>query len=172
MFLIKDQYFHVLLIIPNEDWWHFISVKKLSEFLREITSKYDIDFFDWFVFIGLEQKASLNPLKKYVKKKFNIVISSKDTNQYHKCDEASLTISEDLDCLNEKNDGCKNITTKSSTTKVGENMFYQVFQWLQYQGIENKPEIYRNEDCMETFCESLRQCVGKIINLENKKRMK
>ena len=70
MFLIKDQYFHVLLIIPNEDWWHFISVKKLSEFLREITSKYDIDFFDWFVFIGLEQKASLNPLKKYVKKKF------------------------------------------------------------------------------------------------------
>ena len=72
MFLIKDQYFHFLLIIPNEDWWHFISVKRLSAFLRRITSKYDIDFFDWFVFIGFGTKSKLESAKKVCEKKNSI----------------------------------------------------------------------------------------------------
>ena len=57
-------------MVPNEkkEWWHYLTVKKLSALLHGITSKHKSDFFVWFVVIYLEQK-NLNLMKKHVKVK-------------------------------------------------------------------------------------------------------
>ena len=36
-----------------------------------------------------------------------------------------------------------------------------------FDGIENKPDIYRGEDCMEIIWEALREHTTKIIKFEN-----
>ena len=38
-----------------------------------------------------------------------------------------------------------------------------------FDSIENKNNVYRGEDCMKKFCESLREHKMKIINFEKKK---
>ena len=37
------------------------------------------------------------------------------------------------------------------------------------KGIENKHGVYRDKDCMDNFCESLREHALKIISLKKKK---
>ena len=38
-----------------------------------------------------------------------------------------------------------------------------------FNSMENKNNVYRGEDCMKKFCESLREHTVKIINFEKKK---
>ena len=54
-------------MVPNEkkEWWHYLTLKKLSALLHGITSKHKSDISAWFVVIYLEQK-NLNLMKKYV----------------------------------------------------------------------------------------------------------
>ena len=40
---------------------------------------------------------------------------------------------------------------------------------LSFKEIENKHDIYRGEDCMKKFCESLKQHLMKIVNFKKKK---
>ena len=40
--------------------------------------------------------------------------------------------------------------------------------WI-FDGIENKHDVYRGEDYMKKFCESLREHAMKMINFEKKK---
>ena len=37
-----------------------------------------------------------------------------------------------------------------------------------FKSIENKYDVYRGKDCMETFCESLRQHAMKTIHFKKK----
>ena len=64
-----------------------------------------------------------------------------------------------------KIDGCRNISEKSSTTKLVEHIpcGYSMSIIWRFGGIKNKYEVYRVEDCIEKFCES------KTINFEKKK---
>ena len=38
-----------------------------------------------------------------------------------------------------------------------------------FDSIENKHDVYRGEECMRKFCESLRNHAAEIINLDKKK---
>ena len=40
-----------------------------------------------------------------------------------------------------------------------------------FNGIENKHDVYRGEDCIKSFCKSLREHNMKIINFEKKKNI-
>ena len=40
-----------------------------------------------------------------------------------------------------------------------------------FDGVKNMYNVYRGEDCMKMFCESLSEQVMKIINFEKKKIM-
>ena len=53
-------------MIPNEhkEAWGYLAVKQLSTLLRGITSKHHGDFCCWVIFVLLEQKRNLNPMKK------------------------------------------------------------------------------------------------------------
>ena len=77
-------------------------------------------------------------------------------NQYQKSDKAPLAIYIYLECLIEKNDGCKINSGSSSTIKVSECI-------PSFRNTENKHNVYRGKDCMKEFCESLREHTVKII---------
>ena len=88
---------------------------------------------------SLKTKNKLESHKKVCENKdfCNVIMPSEDTkilkfNQYQKSDKATFVIYEDLACLIEKIDGCKNNPQNSFTTKV----FHQVFQCLQYHHLK------------------------------------
>ena len=69
-------------------------------------------------------------------------------------------------------DVCKNNFEKLSTSKVDEHTTsrYSMSTIWEFDAAENKHDVYRRKDCMEKFCESLREHTIKILNLA-KKRM-
>ena len=77
----------------------------------------------------------------------------------------------DLISLIKEIDGCANNPEKSSTTtKIGEHIpcRYSMSTIWAFDKIENKHTLYCGEDCMKTFCTSLRDPDINVINFENK----
>ena len=103
-------------------------------------------------------------------------MSSKDTkilefNQYQKSDKVPFIIYADLECLIEKIDGCKDGPENSFTAKEREHILlgFSISTISSFKSIKNRHDIYRGEDCMKKFCESLREHTMKIINFTKKK---
>ena len=65
-----------------------------------------------------------------------------------------------------KVDRCRNNPAESSTRKISEHTFCGYF--LPFDHKENKHDVYRGEDWMIKFYESLREDAMKIINFEKK----
>ena len=92
-------------------------------------------------------------------------------NQYQKSGKPSFIIYAELECIIERTDRCKNNPENSSTTKASKHipsLFLMSTIWS-FHGIENKDDAYRGKDCVERFCEFLREHVMKIINFKKKK---
>ena len=91
-------------------------------------------------------------------------------NQLQKSNKTPFITFASFESLIERTDGCKN---KSSTRKLGKPVpcEYLMSMIRTFDGIENKHDVYRGEDCMRNFCESLRQLVMKTTNFERKKMM-
>ena len=126
-------------------------------------------------FIPLQQKTNLNLIKKYVKVKVFVtfvIMSSKDTeilefNWYQKW---QFIFYEDLECLIEKCDGCKNNPKNPSATKVGEHIpsSFSMSTISSFKRIENKHDAYRGKDCMKKFYKYLPEHAMQIINFKKK----
>ena len=71
--------------------------------------------------------------------------------------------------MTKKVDGFKNNPEKSSTMKVDEHIpcGYSMSTIWTFDDIENKPDVYRSEDCMKMFCESWREYAMKVVYLWN-----
>ena len=91
-------------------------------------------------------------------------------NQYQKSDKAPFIIYADLECLTEKTDGCKNNPENSSTTKVIKHIpsGFSIPTIYTFRSLANKHDVYRGEDCLKKFCESLREQAMEIINFKMK----
>ena len=64
----------ILLMIPNEEKWHYLAVKKLSTLLRGIISKHHGDFYCLNCLHSFAtEKKDLNRIKKYVKIKIFVI---------------------------------------------------------------------------------------------------
>ena len=72
--------------------------------------------------------------------------------------------------FNKKIDRCKNKPESSLTIKVEKNISsgFSMSSISLFKNIENKYDVYRAEDYMRKFYESLRQLAVKIINFEKK----
>ena len=92
-------------------------------------------------------------------------------NQYKKSDKTPLIIYADLESLIEKIDRCKNNPENSFTTKVCEHILsdFSMSTILSFTSIENKHDVCRGKDCMQKFCESLREHAMKVTNVKKKK---
>ena len=119
----------IILMIPNGEGWHYLAVKKLSAWLRGITSKNNSDLYCLNCLHYFRTKNKLESYKRVCKNKgfCNVIITSKGTktlgfNQYQKSDKAPFILYADLECLIKKIDGCKNNAENSSTTKVSEHI--------------------------------------------------
>ena len=60
-------------MIPNEEKWHYLAVKKLSALLRGITSKNNGDFYCLNCLHSFRTKNKLQSHKKYVKIKIFVM---------------------------------------------------------------------------------------------------
>ena len=60
----------ILLMIPNEEKWHYLSVKILPVLLREITPKHHCDFYCMNFLYSFATEKKLESHKKYVQIKF------------------------------------------------------------------------------------------------------
>ena len=58
----------------------------------------------------------------------------------------------------------------SSTTKVSEHIpsGFSMTTISSSRSVENKHDVYRGKDCLEKFCEFLREHAMKIINFKKK----
>ena len=172
----------ILLMIPDEkkEGWHYLSVKKLSPLLRTITSKHDGDFYSLNYLHSFRTDNKIKSHEKVYKyKEFCriAVPSGKDNilefNQYIKSDKMPYIIYADIESLIKKIDVCANNPEKSSTANISEHILcrYSMVTIWAFNHIENKHTLYRWEDCMKKFCESLRGHVKNIIDLEKKKML-
>ena len=77
----------------------------------------------------------------------------------------------DIESLIRKIDECANNSETSSTTKIGLHIpcGYSMSTIWGFDHIENKHTLYRGKDCMETFCDSLKEHSKNISNFEKKK---
>ena len=69
-------------------------------------------------------------------------------NQYKKSDKAPFNIYEDLECIIEKIDGCKNNPKNTSTSKVSEHIpsTFSMKTISSFRSIERKHDVYRGKD--------------------------
>ena len=105
----------------------------------------------------------------------NVIMPSEDikileSNQYQKPDKAPFIIFADHGCVIEKNDEFKNNPENSSITKVSEHILlgFSMSPISSLRSIKNKHDVFRGNNCMKKFCESLREHVTKIINFKKK----
>ena len=150
--------------------------KKTSTLLRGVTSKNNGDFYCLSCHHLFRTKNTLESYKYVCENKdfYGAVMPSESTkilefNQYWKSNEKPSTIYADLQSLIKKVDGCKSNPEKSSITKVGEHVTcgYLMSTLWTLDGIENKQDVYRGEDCRKTIYESSREHTTKIIKFEN-----
>ena len=69
-------------------------------------------------------------------------------NQYKKSDKAPLNIYEDIECIIEKIDGCKNNPKNTSTSKVSEHIpsTFSMNTISSFRSIERKHDVYIGKD--------------------------
>ena len=74
-------------------------------------------------------------------------------NHYQISNKALFIIYADLECLIEKNEGCKNNPENPSTNKVGEHIPLAFLKYTisSFKCRENKCNVYRGKDCMKSF---------------------
>ena len=94
-----------------------------------------------------------------------------ELNQNQKSDKAPFIIYEDLECIIEKIDGCKNNPENSSTKKVSKHIpsDFSISTISSFRSIGNKHHIFRGKDLLKKFCEFLRERRIKIINFKKTK---
>ena len=170
----------ILLMISNgkKTMALSLSVKKLSAFLRGITSKHHGDFYFLNCLHSFATGKKLELHKKVCENKdlCNVIMPFEDTktlefNQHQKSDKGPFIIYADLECIIEKIDGCKNNPEDSSTAKVSGHIrsrfSMSTISW--FRSIEHNHDVYRGNDHMKKFCKFLREHAMKILILKRKK---
>ena len=75
----------------------------------------------------------------------------------------------DLKCLLEKINTHNNFKKSSTAKNYNTSSGYSMFKQFSFDATKNKPDCYRGKDCVERFCEGLKEHATKIINYEKKR---
>ena len=91
-------------------------------------------------------------------------------NQYMKSGKILYIIYADTESLIRKIDPCANNPEKSSTMKIVEHIpcGYSMLTIWGFDHIENKHTLYRRKNCMEKFCDFLKERAKSIITFLKK----
>ena len=166
----------ILLMISDDQKWHYIVVKYLSELLRRITSNHKEDFYclNCFHSYGTENKLETDKRICESHDYCHVEMPAKDNdiikyNHGEKFMKLPLVIYADLECLLEKMNTCINSPNESSTTKINKHTpsGYSIFTSCSFDESKNKLNYYRGKDCMKKFCEDLRIYATKLRKEKN-----
>ena len=167
----------ILLMIPNGEGLHYITVKKLPTSLRGILWKNYSGFYclNCLYSFAIENKREYHKKVGENKDFCNVVKLPEDTeilefNQYQKSDKASFIICADLECLIQKINGCKNNPENSFKTIEGKHIpsRFSVTSISSFKSIGNKHDVCKGKVSMKTFCESLREHSMEINRFKKK----
>ena len=170
----------ILLMITDNKKWHYLSVKSISKLLRGITSNHNGDFYCLNCFHLCSTKNKLKKHERICKNHDFCHVKMPDENNKilrYNSGEKSLKVSfiiyADLECLLEKIDKCQNNPKKSYTEKKAKHKpsGYLLVTCCSFDKSKTEWSYYRGKDCMEIFCEDLRDQAMKIINYEKKKEI-
>ena len=168
----------ILLMISDDQKWHYLVVKNLSGLLRGITSNHKEDFYclNCFHSDRTENKLELHKKIRENHDYCHVEMPTKDNNiiKYNhgeKSMKLPFVIYADLECLLEKMSTCINNPNESSTTKINKHTpsGYSIFTHCSFDKSKNKLNYYRGKDCMRKFSKDLREHSSKIIDYEKKK---
>ena len=174
--LVRDNQI-ILLMISNDENWHYLAVKSLSRFLRGITSNHDGDYYCLNCFHSYRTENKLNAHKKICENNeyCNIEMPSTNNNliKYNQGDKSlklPFIIYADLECLLKKTDTCQNNPDLLSATKINQHIpsGYSIYTKCSFDNSNNKLSYYRGEDCMKRFCKDLKDHATKIIDFKKK----
>ena len=90
-----------------------------------------------------------------------------------KSDKTPYMIYADIESLIKEIDSCKNNPEKSSTTKIGKHISCgcSIPAIWAFDHVKNRHSLYHGEDCMESFCESLREHAKSLVDSAKKKNV-
>ena len=167
----------ILLMITDDEKWHYLAVKSLSALFREITGNNHGDFYCLSCFQSYTTENKLKKHKKvcenhnycYVEmpEKYKEILKY---NQGEKSMKDPFIIYADSECLLEKTNTFHNNPEKSSTTKINKHTpsGYSLFTHCSFDTTKNKLDYYRGKNRMKKFCLDLKEHATKIINYEKK----
>ena len=168
----------ILLMITDDEKWHYLAVKKLSALLKRITSKHIGDFYCLNCFHSYSTKEKLNKHRNVCEDRdyCYVEMPEKDNkilkyNSGEKSMKVPFIIYANLESLLEKMSTCNNNPEKSSTTKINKHTpsGYSLFTNCSFDTTKDKLDYYIGKNCMKNFCLDLKEHATKIINFEKKK---
>ena len=124
----------ILLLITDDEKWHYLAVKNLSGLLKGITSTHEKDFYCLNCFHSYRTKNKLESHKKICENHnfCHVEMPTKDNNII-KCNHGEKSmkvpfiIYADLECLLEKMSTCINNPNESSATKINKHFTIRIF---------------------------------------------
>ena len=165
------------MITDETNNWHYLAVKSISELLRGITSNHNGDFYCLNCF---HSYTTENKLRKHEKicnddEFCHLKVPTEDNKilKYipgEKLLKVPFIIYADLRCLLQKIKSCQNNPKKSYTEKKATHRpsGYSLVTCCSFDNSKNERKYYIGNDCMEIFCNDLKEQANKIINYEKK----
>ena len=159
---------------------YYLAVKNISGLLRGIISNHNGDFYCLNCFHSCTTKKKLkNHERTYKDHDFYYVKMPNEDKKNLKYNpgEKSLKVPHityaDLECLIEKIDTCQNNSEKSYIENKAKHipLGYSLVTCCSYDRSKDERNHYRGEDCMDKFCNNLRDQAMEIINYEKKEMM-
>ena len=156
----------ILLMISNDQNWHYLVVKNFPGLVRGITSTPKEDLYCLNCFHSYRTENKLEAHKKICENHdyCHIAMDTKNNNTIkNNHGEKSMknvpfVIYADLECLLEKMSTCINSPNESSTTEINKHTpsGYSIFTHCSLDESKNKLNYYRNDECMNKFSKDLR----------------
>ena len=156
----------ILLMITDGEKWHYTAVKRLSGLLRGVTGNNNGDFYCLNCYHAYTTENKLEKHKKICENhNYCHVEMPNEDNKIIKCNQGEKSIRSpfiiyaDLECLLEKISTCYNNPEESSTTEINKHTpsGYSLFTHCSFDKSKNKLDYYRSDNCMEKFCQDLRE---------------
>ena len=137
----------IILMIPNEEGYHYIAVKQLPACLIGIKSKHYSDFCSLNCLYSFETEDKFKSHRALKLELFIVKMPSENTkvldfNQFKKPNKTPFYLYA-RESLIEKNDVCKNNPEKSSTIKVSKHSVrFLSMSKISFKSIKNKYAAY------------------------------
>ena len=165
------------LMITDGKKRHYLAIVSIPKLFRGITSKNNGDFLLFYMFLFRTKNSLKNHENVWKNHDYYCIEMPNEENNILKYNlggksmKMPLIIYSDFESILEEISTCGNDLKKSSTTKISKYTpsGFSLVTYCSFDKTKNKPDYYREKDCMKVFCKILREHVERIIYWEKNK---